>query len=91
MTVDQALVYIPQLTKRCNKLWAMINKLPKTRVNASGCGHNSPIIDYRYLNYDIKQVESDYSKYKSELDNAQLQLDLVNSTVRFSVDDRVIQ
>ena len=31
MTVDQVLIYIPQLTKKCNKLLDMINKLPKAQ------------------------------------------------------------
>ncbi len=90
MTVDQVLVLIPQLTKRCDKLWQMMNKLPKTRESASGYGRGNSIIDYRYTNYDIDQVERDYYKFKKELDRAQLQLDLVNSTYPLLVDDSVV-
>lgn len=90
MTIDQALVYIPQLTKRCAKLLSMMTRLPKTRENASGYGRNNAIIDYRYINYDAKTAESDYYRYKAELDKAQLQLDHVNSTVYFTVDDSVL-
>ena len=91
MTVDQVLIYIPQLTKKCNKLWEMMNKLPKVRENAAGYGRGNPVIDYRYLNYDVENVERDYYKCKSELDRAQIQLDLVNSTLKLSVDDSVIE
>lgn len=87
MTIDQALIYIPQLTRKCNKLWEMMNKLPKTRENAAMYGRGNSIIDYRYINYDIKEVERDYYKCKKELDLAQLQLDLVNSTIAFEVDE----
>ena len=90
MTVDQVLIYIPQLTKKCNKLWEMMNKLPKARETAFGYGHNNSVIDYRYVNYDIEKVENDYYKCKSELDRAQLQLDLVNSTVLLTVEEPVI-
>ena len=90
MTVDMVLVRIPQLTKRCDKLWQMMNKLPKARERASGYGRSNSIIDYRYTNYDIDQVEKDYYECKKELDRAQLQLDLVNSTCPLSVDDSVV-
>ena len=91
MTVDQALIYIPQLTKRCSKLWEMMNKLPKARETVLGYGRNNSVIDYRYVNYDIEKVENDYYKCKSELDRAQLQLDLVNSTVQLTVDELVVE
>lgn len=90
MTVDQALVYIPQLTKRCEKLRDMMNKFPKTRETAAGFGRGSALIDYRYLNYDAAEVEADYREAKRELDTAQLQLDLINSTAELSVDDSVL-
>ena len=91
MTIDQALIYIPQLTKKCGKLWEMMNKLPKARENSAMYGRTNPVIDYRYINYDPAEVEHDYYECKKELDRAQLQLDLVNSTVQFSVDDSVTE
>ena len=91
MTIDQALIYIPQLSKKCNKLWEMMNKLPKTRENAAMYGRGNSIIDYRYINYDVDEVKRDYYWWKNELDVAQLQLDLVNSTFQLSVDASVIE
>ena len=90
MTIDQALIYIPQLTNRYATLREMMNKLPKVRESAAMYGRGNSIIDYRYINYDLEQVERDCRACKSELDRAQLQLDLVNSTLPFSVDDSVI-
>lgn len=89
MTIDQALIYIPQLSKKCAKLSEMMHKLPKAR-EATAYGRNGSIIDYRYINYDLEEVERDYYNCKKELDRAQLQLDLINTTVRFSVDDSVL-
>lgn len=65
--------------------------MAKARENATGYGRGNSIIDYRYINYDVEKVESDYYKCKSELDCAQLQLDLVNSTLNLSVEDFVIE
>lgn len=90
MSVDMALVYIPQLSKRCDKLFEMMTKLPKVRESASGYGRGSSIIDYRYTNYNAAEVEKDYYACKAELDRAQLQLDLVNSTNRFEIDDSLL-
>ncbi len=83
MTIDQMLVYIPQLTQKKNKLSAMKSKLPKAREPIS---YGKNIIDYRYANYDIAAVETDYIKAAEELSKAQTALDLVNSTKTMEID-----
>lgn len=83
MTIDQMLVYIPQLTQRKNKLSAMKSRLPKAREPIS---YGKNIIDYRYANYDISAVEADYIKAAEELSKAQTALDLVNSTQTMEID-----
>ncbi len=85
ITIDEMLVYLPQLTKQCSKLSSMKDALPKTRNN-QGYYHNSSIIDYRYANYDPKQAEEDYFSLNNELAKAQTALDIVNNTVEFEVD-----
>lgn len=77
MTIDEMLVYIPQLTKRKSKLLEMKSKLPKERVEEQ-YGRQSNIIDYTYVNYDLAAVESDYENTADELSRAQLALDAVN-------------
>ena len=85
MTIDQMLVYIPQLTARKKKLDYMRKKLPREREE-SGYGRSSNIVEYKYANYDIAAVEADYIKTADKLSEAQNALDHVNSTVEFEVE-----
>ena len=85
MTVDQILVYIPQLTARVSKLSEMKSKLPKMRVE-DRYGKSTNIIDYTYVNYDLKKVESDFEKVSDELSKAQIALDTLNTTEVFDID-----
>ena len=81
ITIDEMLVYLPQLTRRCARLEVMQNALPKTRASAA-----DGIIDYIYTNYDIEQVRKDLERLSDTLASAQTALDLVNSTVEFEID-----
>ena len=85
MTVDQMLVYIPQLNERKNKLTRMAENLPKERVNASGYGVKT-IVEYKYANYDIARVEADLTAATNELAKAQTALDVINNTATLEVD-----
>lgn len=82
ITIDEMLVYIPQLTKRKSKLLEMKSRLPKERVEEQ-YGRRSNIIDYTYTNYDMAAVEADYEKTSDELSRAQLALDTVNQRDSF--------
>ncbi len=84
-TIDEMLVYLPQLQKRQNKLFAMKDALPKVRENV-GFGRGTNVVDYRYANYDIDLVGKDYKDLSAEIARAQLALDTVNSTVELEVD-----
>ena len=83
MTIDQLLVYIPQLTASRRKLERMRDRLPKERCERS---YASNIVEYDYANYDIRQAEKEYLRVTEELAKAQNALDKVNSTVTFEVD-----
>ena len=76
--------YIPQLTRRKNKLLEMKSRLPKERIEEQ-YGRQSNIIDYRYANYDIAAVEADYDKTVDELSRAQLALDAINGRETFDL------
>ena len=78
MTVDEMLVYIPQLTKRKAKLAEMRAKSPKERVEED-YGRRSNIIDYWYINYDAEAAERDFQTVSEELSRAQLALDVTNN------------
>ena len=85
MTIDQMLIYIPQLTARKKKLDEMRSRLPKERVRESLARGNN-IIEYSYANYDISEAEADYSAVSDELAKAQMALDTANATVHFEVE-----
>lgn len=81
ITIDEMLVLIPQLSKRKQKLSAMKGKLPKMREQgAGGFSRVSTVVEYRYLNYEVPQVESEYEKVVELLAKAQMALDMVNNS-----------
>lgn len=84
MTIDQMLIYIPQLNRRKTKLALMQRRLPRQREQV-GYGGGSQIIDYSYANYDIETVKKDYEKTAEELSRAQTALDLVNTTAKLEI------
>lgn len=81
MTIDQVLVYIPQLTEMRNRLYPMQNRLPKQRSSIGGIG-SSTVIDYSYTNYSVEKAKEDYRRISDELRKIQTALDLVNTTVK---------
>ena len=85
MTIDEMLVFLPQLTKRCDALSKMRDAVPKVRVN-TGYTSSGTIIDYKYANYSIEEAERYYLEVSALLAKAQTALDLVNSTVEFEID-----
>ena len=84
MTIDEMLVYIPQLTRRKNKLAAMKNRLPMERAEEQ-YGRRADLIDYSYANYDIAAVEADYEQVADELARAQMALDAANQQDTFEL------
>lgn len=85
ITIDEMLVYLPQLSRQCETLSKMREAMPKVRVS-TGYSSSSPIIDYRYANYDIEEVSRCYVEASDTLAKAQTSLDLVNNTAKFEID-----
>lgn len=85
ITIDEMLVLIPQLSKRKQKLAAMKGKLPKMREQ-SGYSRVSTVVEYRYLNYEVPQVENEYEKVVELLAKAQMALDLVNNSQTLEIE-----
>lgn len=85
ITIDEMLVYLPQLNRRCIRLCAMKDAMPKVR-DSSGFSRGTTVIDYRYANYDIEQVNKDYTALSEELAKAQTALDLINNTAEMDID-----
>ena len=82
MTVDMMLVYIPQLTRKKQRLSAMKDRLPKVREMTRVAG----IIEYSYANYDVEKAAEDFMKVSDELSRAQTALDVLNNSVKFEID-----
>ena len=82
MTVDQMLVYIPQLTEKKSRLKSMGNTLPKTRIVTST---RSTLIEYVHANYDVKQAKEDFESVSEELSRAQIALDKLNTSVQMEI------
>ena len=81
MSIDQLLVYIPQLSRKKEKLLAMKNRLAiKREPSISRVGS---IIDYNYANYDINEANKEYERVDKLLTNAQTALDVINNTNTF--------
>lgn len=85
INIDEMLVLIPQLTKQKVKLGAMKDRLPKMREKVVGYGANG-VIDYRYINYDIDEVQKEYQLVSEKLTKAQLALDNINTSIEFELD-----
>ena len=85
MTIDQVLVYIPQLNAKRDKLYQMQSRLPKQRVSANGIGRNT-VIDYLYANYSVGTAREDHNRVADELRKVQNALDVVNTTVTMEVE-----
>lgn len=86
MTIDEMLVYLPQLSADKSRLEGMSSVLPKTRKNSCHSYGGTNLVEYVYANYDIAQAEKDYQSVRSELSRAQTALDVVNNSVRFEID-----
>ena len=80
MTVDEMLVYIPQLSERKKKLTEMASFLPKERV--SNGYQATKIIEYTYTNYDLKKAADDLTAVSDELARAQTALDVIRVSLR---------
>lgn len=83
ITIDEMLVYIPQLTSRKAKLAIMKDRLPKVREQMR-TGLSTP--DYRYLNYEVKEATVEYNKISDILSRAQNALDAINMSKTLEID-----
>ncbi len=70
MTIDQILVYIPQLTARKQKFEGLASRLPRQRkVDYGRRATNN--IEYEYANYDVEKVREDLAALSDELAKTQ--------------------
>ena len=84
LTIDQALVLIPQVLERVGKLRSMSGVLPKQRIADRYSSAN--YVDYLVSNYDIEEAERAYIEAKKLLASLHLALDTVNTTETMEID-----
>ncbi|MBR2788158.1 MAG: hypothetical protein IKD94_03245 [Erysipelotrichaceae bacterium] len=82
MTIDEMLVYIPQLYAR-RSILSYMKDLPKMERAADR--HGSNIIDYVYINFDPDTIAEDFRKVDEEMTKAQIALDKINISKTFEI------
>lgn len=85
MTIDEVLVYLPQLTRKKEKLLKMSRRLEKQRID-SGYGSSSSIIEYDYANYSVQAAKDMLSEVSETLGRLQTALDIVNNQETMEID-----
>ena len=80
MTIDEVLIYLPQLHMRVSTLERMAKRLPKTRC-CDQHGTRLNLIEYEYANYNQEDAQRLYDAASEELARIQIALDRVNTTV----------
>ncbi len=85
MTIDEALVYLPQLSARKRKLATMSMRLAKERLQSSRTT-TAAVSEFKYANYEIAAAKADYEKTAAEITAIQSALDLINNTETFEID-----
>lgn len=81
MTIDEVLVFMPQLSAEKSRLMKMSQQLPKQRRER----YNSNIVDYEIANYDIDLVKQELERVTKLLSEIQTELNKINSTVTFEI------
>lgn len=80
MTIDQVLIFLPQLTER-KRLLAQMKEMPeKMRAYV-----DKGIIDYKYRNYSLEEVAAEYEAVDTMLTTVQTELDKINANVKFEI------
>ena len=83
MTIDELLVWLPQVRDRLRKLAVMLGGPEKERITNSG---RTSIIEYEYANYDYAQVRRDFDELTEKKNKALTALDVTNNTLAFEVE-----
>ncbi|MBQ5951817.1 MAG: hypothetical protein IJL66_06715 [Lachnospiraceae bacterium] len=83
LTVDRALVLLPQLNQDKARYRGMASRLPRERVESFAS--RGTIIDYQITNYSTEEAQAAYERTAEKLSAVQLALDAVNSSETFEI------
>ena len=84
MTIDELLVYMPQISDEIDRLAGMAMVPAKSRQNSYG--KVGGFIEYEYANYDVKAAKDRYYEMYGLKQRMQTALDVLNNTVTFEID-----
>ena len=84
MTIDEALVCLPQLTRKKEKLTQMSRRLEKSRVTTHY--KSAANIEYVYANYSIQEARELLAEVSDKLSRLQTALDIVNTQETMEID-----
>jgi hypothetical protein len=82
MTIDQALVYLPQLSGQVRKLKVMAIALPRERKEL----YRSNLVEYDIANYDPEEAAREFEAKQEELSSLQLALDAANTGATMEIE-----
>lgn len=85
LTIDQALVFIPQLNANRERMKVLSEHLPRERAGDDRY-YRDTIIDYEITNYSVEEAKKAYKEITEKLTAMQLALDTVNSTETMEVE-----
>ncbi len=86
MSVDSILIRMAQLNRRKGVLDEMRKRLPKTREEQRAYVSRNVVPEYRYINYDLELVKTEYEIVSKKIMEMQMALDKYNQTEMFEVD-----
>lgn len=86
MSVDTILTKMAQLNRRKEVLDKMRKQLPKARTEQRSYMSRNYVPEYRYINYDLELIKTEYERVSKEIMEMQMALDKYNQTVQFDAD-----
>lgn len=85
MSIDTILIKMAQLNRRKAVLDHMRKQLPKAREEQRYSVRNA-VPEYRYINYDLELIKSEYEGVSAAIMEMQMALDKYNQTSEFEVE-----
>ena len=86
MTVDTLLVRMAQASRRKAFLDNLRKQQEKTRTHAFAYVNKQQAPEYRYINYDLELIKSEFEKVSDRIMKMQMALDYYNQTVEFEAE-----
>ena len=86
MTVDTLLVKMAQASRRKSFLDKLRKQQEKTRMSSYSYVNKQSVPEYRYINYDLELIKSEFEKVSERIMQMQMALDYYNQTAEFEAE-----